>query len=1150
MKRNFLLGLILCLVPIALAGLFVGKAIDRENHGDVGFRRGVDLAGGTILVYEVNLENVKRDQELSGDDPNGVALDEQGGLSSKDIKQLAENLKRRIDPVDQRNVIVRPVGNSRVEIILPFTDSIGGGKQGATEGFVGEVKELVRRVGVLEFRILANNQDDREAIDDAQQLLINPDSETLAELKVRAEKGLPPLAPDQQYTVEVSGRGPVDGVRYEWVELGPVMREDYGLSNKYATEPPTPTRSDKNPTHYYPLFAEQRGQPVVLPGSTNLYYSRNFIKDKQNANEKDKGVEYYVLTRVSPLDAMKVTRDLGLEAFSTVDERQNPAVRFKLQGEGARRFEDLTERNKPDSKDESSFKRQMAVIMDNMVYSAPSLQSALPGGGVINGGDNGFKQAEVNDFVQILQSGALNAELKPDPVSENTVGATLGETTIRRGLLAIGLSFSAVLLFMLVYYRFAGIVACIALFANLLLTVGFMVAFNAAFTLPGLAGIVLMLGMAVDANVLIYERIREERTKGANLITAIRLGYDRAFGTIIDTHLTSIFTAIVLYAFGNDNLKGFAVSLTLGLIISLFTALYMTRLIFDYGMRRRWLSQLRMMRLFARPNFKFMRLRYLMFGFTATVTILGLALFVARGDSVLNVDFTKGTVYGGRLKEDEARALRTVDDKPGLLDLLGDKRQAERLQVDDVIWMTQPNETDIVTDRPTTTSDLIYKIKYANVEGEPSEAIVTLANKPDGATVEEQLADLKARASELPSLSVEQVFLTPPGAAFAETFDNGKSRSFTLRTTERESELVQVILDRLLRADDGTQLLQAVDVEDIAVTGPTAIIKLDEPASPNYVKSFILRQLRLVGRVPEVGDSAIVEVTGVRSDNDEVARTYEDQTGRFTTLKVDVSSNPEFNALSDAQSKTLREGLLIGGLAGLNVEATTSQDDFRDVLTTAMAAFEKRPVPDRLETFDPALAADTRARAIWAIVASWIAILVYLWFRFGSWTFGLSAVLCLVHDLCFTLGAIAVCHYIHATWFGEIFALQDFKIDLAAVAALLTLVGFSVNDTIVVFDRIREVRGKNPRLTPEMIDDSVNGTLSRTVLASLTVFLVVGVLYWFGGEGVHLFSFVMVIGVIVGTYSSIYVASPLLLFLGEGKVRTRDRVSTRSVAKV
>ncbi len=218
----------------------------------------------------------------------------------------------------------------------------------------------------------------------------------------------------------------------------------------------------------------------------------------------------------------------------------------------------------------------------------------------------------------------------------------------------------------------------------------------------------------------------------------------------------------------------------------------------------------------------------------------------------------------------------------------------------------------------------------------------------------------------------------------------------------------------------------------------------------------------------------------------------------------------------------------------------------REALTQTAAAFEDRPVPDRLENFDSQLATETRFRALAAIVASWGAIMVYLWFRFGNWTFGLAAVICLIHDLFFTLGAIAACHYLHGTAIGDWLGLDDFKIDLPAVAALLTLVGYSVNDTIVVFDRIREVRGKNPDLTPKMINDSVNQTLSRTVLASLATWLVVFVLYVWGGPGVHLFAFVMVVGVIVGTYSSIYIASPLLLMLGEGTRSTARTLELRT----
>src|SRR5688572_18648083 len=207
----------------------------------------------------------------------------------------------------------------------------------------------------------------------------------------------------------------------------------------------------------------------------------------------------------------------------------------------------------------------------------------------------------------------------------------------------------AVLAFMVVYYRFAGLVASIALLANLLLTIGFMVAVQATFTLPGLAGLVLMLGMAVDANVLIYERLREERERGASLPLAIRNGYDRAFPTIIDTHLTSIFTAIVLYVVGNDQLKGFAVSLLSGLIISLFTSLYMTRLLFDIWQSRGWLHKLSMLRLLTRTNIDFMRIRHYWFAATIILTLVGVTVFLVRGKNSLSIDFLSGTAYSGRL---------------------------------------------------------------------------------------------------------------------------------------------------------------------------------------------------------------------------------------------------------------------------------------------------------------------------------------------------------------------------------------------------------------------------------------------------------------------------------------------------------------------
>src|SRR5260370_20440433 len=234
-----------------------------------------------------------------------------------------------------------------------------------------------------------------------------------------------------------------------------------------------------------------------------------------------------------------------------------------------------------------------------------------------------------------------------------------------------------------------------SLLANLMLTGAFMVVVDAALTLPGLAGLVLMLGMAVDANVLIYERLREERERGANLALAIRKGYDRAFPTIIDTHLTSIFTAIVLYVVGNDQLKWFCISLTAGLIISLFTSLYVTRTIFDIWMGMGWLKNLTMMHLFRRPNFDFMAIRNYWFTATVLLTILGGGIFLWRLDKGgLNIDFVGGTLYSGRLND-----YVTIDDlRKQLADCKVDDLSMELLFVSDPNY-SRGNESKLFTIR-------------------------------------------------------------------------------------------------------------------------------------------------------------------------------------------------------------------------------------------------------------------------------------------------------------------------------------------------------------------------------------------------------------------------------------------------------------------
>lgn len=1166
--KPFVTRILICLVPCLVAGYLVSVAWNKYLQGQSGttpsFNLGVDLVGGTILVYEIDPQ--KKPENYKPED-------------------LAAALKRRIDPNDLLNVTIRPVSDTRVEIILPYGGAqkaaieeqhwqelqakikdhwpalkevnfnVSPGKQrelitkiqqdlgwidllasvrkkwpklekvefadievgkltelieriqkqqvGASEADVKqfveanyklpdlqpielffaeekgktggkrkdvsgekvqEIKDLIAQVGSLEFRILANAEDDKEAIDSGIEYFKSAQSNPAvkATLERRAREGEPPPPPPfpEGQTSWSSG------YTYSWVELGRSERKSLGLDNAAEKDPGRSQRWQQA------AAAREKGEALLLgreEGSI-LLYSRKCQNSKLPDDEREnKKYEYFLLVRDPERDKAITGNDL-VNASETTDKNLRPAVAFRLNSRGGELFYEVTSKNSPTGPKGSEFYRHLAIILDGQIESAPRLITAIHSEGQITGN---FTSKEVQNLIRILRAGALPATLKPLPVSENTIGPTLGSDTIKSGTFSVGLAFVAILLFMLVYYRFAGLVACVALLANLLLTVGFMVLVNATFTLPGLAGLVLMLGMAVDANVLIYERLREERDRGASLALAIRNGYDRAFPTIIDTHLSSIFTAIVLYAVGNDQLKGFGVSLTVGLIISLFTSLFMTRLMFDIWLAKGWLHKLSMFRLLSKTNIDFMAIRNVMFGATVIISIVGLAIFLIRGKEGLNIDFVGGTAYGGQLEPGEAKTITQ------LRELLSDDRQKELLKVEEVKQIDQDGRS--------------FEITYAVGTPQKTQKI-ELANVAPGETNRDRERDVKERAQVLKDWSVEQLFLS------SEPSEGGKSRFFTIRTSEKEPDLVQVTIDRLLseqRDGQWVTLLKKIEVTNPSfdIKGREATLTFSDYASPGQVKALLDREFKAFG----VKDQQPVEVHG-EGENHE---------GRYKKMGV---------TLTEAAAQAVPAA------------------KFQDILKEVKKAFEARPQPERLENFDSQLAQDTQTRAMYAVLASWAAILLYLWFRFGNWTFGLATVLCLVHDLCFTLGMIALSHYLHVwfPWLAHILLLQDFKIDLPAIAALLTLVGYSVNDTIVVFDRIREVRGKNPDLTFQMINDSVNQTLSRTLLTAFSVWLVVTVLYIWGGDGVHLFSFVMVAGVIVGTYSSIYIASPLLLIFGEG----------------
>lgn len=1008
---------------------------------------------------------------------------------------------------------------------------LGGQSRDLTSEEVQRIKDLVARVGSLEFRILANSTDDKDAIEDAKRV-INQDTppEVLKEL---GDEGKLPPAPETTdgkpkfYTLKLP-RGQKSRVSYSWVELGKQERRQLGLDNA-AQNDPQPNRHKI----WDQMAGANRGRAIqlddpfsargrkVLQGA--LFYSRP-CKDRNlpEVERNEKKIEYFVLARnpetINPddlVDTRQTSKIDGRYLRNAYADRTgiSPAVHFTFNTTGGELFGTLTRKNVPsgEGSEETQIKRHLAIILDGQVMSAPTINSEIRSQGQITGN---FTIREVNELVNILRGGALPASLKPQPVSESTMGPSLGQDTISRGLLAIVVALGAVVAFMLLYYRFAGLVASIALLANLLITIGFMVAVQATFTLPGLAGLVLMLGMAVDANVLIYERIREERERGANLAMAIRNGYDRAFPTIIDTHLTSIFTAVVLYVVGNDQLKGFGVSLTAGLVISLFTSLYMTHLMFDFWLERKWLTKLSMLRFFTRPDIDFMGIRNIMFAATIILSVLGIGLFVLRLPNDLNIDFVGGTAYSGELVQpvdiEQLRAFVDADQQDKMLH---------------VTKVTEDKDSDGTR----------FEVVYLNPDGGTEARTIALANKPDGATPEERQEKITKRVSVLKDPSVEQIFLSTykPNDP---NYDPNTTPYFKIRTSEKETDIVQTTLDRLVRAkgkgDHYVSLMRRVAMwaAPLGEKGTRLYFYDKEPpknfdpnteyskkeserapmayASPSFIKTLFTHELRDVFDKKEGEELPVAfSIEGEGKSKD----------GRYQSMFLKF-----YNDLKPEQVEKVETAL-----------AETRRE------------FAQRPQPDSLENFDSQLSSETRVRAMWAIIASWGAILLYLWFRFGSWTFGLAAVLCLVHDLAFSIGIVAACHYLYAIpGVGSILMLEDFKIDLTSVAALLTMIGYSVSDTIVVFDRIREVRGKNPDLTATMINDSVNQTLSRTLLTSVTTFLVVFVLYIMGGPGVHLFSFIIMIGVIIGTYSSIYIASPLLLILGEGaraKAKVRER---------
>ncbi len=716
-----------------------------------------------------------------------------------------------------------------------------------------------------------------------------------------------------------------------------------------------------------------------------------------------------------------------------------------------------------------------------------------------------FSTEEVEELVRILQAGQLPAALTKQPIAENQIDATLGADTINKGFIAAGASMAAVLLFMLVYYRFAGVISCFALILNLVMTVALMILISQPLTLPGLAGLVLTVGMSVDANVLIFERIREEVAKGSAARMAIRNGFARATTTIIDANLTTLLTAIVLYAIGTDQIRGFAVTLILGIIFSMFTAISVSRTLFDIAERKGFLSlgmsnAVATIRdaMTAGKGFDFMGWRKAAYAFSLLLCLAGIGAIVARGKSIFDIDFSGGSSITFRLEE--PTSTDKVRDVVGKI-LNSDDAAKVDFTVNNVSVENTPPGTVFKIDTSIDDVDSLKKRISEGISNEPSLKMMTYKVEIMPAETPRSSAVSQDNGVRLVALNAQ---------------NDDEAAPATESAAKPATDTAPAVADAPAAADTPAATAPAADAPAASTPAENATPKV-EPAMSSDVISRSRISLAIEGSKEEKArinaETLIQNVTKAAAE----AGVQLDPAG--IELEPIGKGAEDWSPGSDLRFSDWQ--------IGLPLEFGPADE----VMSKLKSTLDNDPIWIGSSSVGSRVAGDMINKAIGAMVASLLAIIGYIWFRFNRAVYGIAAVVALIHDVLITIGAIAVSYWCAgALGFLQI---DQFKISLTVVAALLTVIGYSLNDTIVVFDRIREMKGKSLRLTGNMINESINSTLSRTLLTSGTTLLVVVVLYFFGGEGIHAFAFSLLVGIGIGTYSSIFVASPLLLWLAE-----------------
>jgi len=795
-------------------------------------------------------------------------------------------------------------------------------------------------------------------------------------------------------------------------------------------------------------------------------------------------------------DGKDVTGEYLKRSASSFDEQGRPQVNFTFNALGAHFFGQLTGSHIPNSAGQTY---NLGIILDKKLLSAPSIQSKITSQGRITGA---MGKEEVDFVVGILNAGSLPATLNKEPISREQISPGIGQETVEKGRLAILCSLAAVIVFMMFYYRFAGIVACLALAANLVLILGFMVLFKAAFTLPGLAGLVLTIGMSVDANVLIFERIREELNRGAALRMAIRNGFARATQTIVDANVTTLITAIVIYKIAPDNVKGFGVTLIIGIVMSMYTAIFLSRIVFDIAEKTRWLKKLSMAQIIGQTSFNFLGKRVL--SGIASLVLIAVGLFAVydRGADLLNIDFTGGSSVTMVFKDDDKMTYSEVKELLDTTELadqnlsLNEVGESEGLRykvscVKQDVGAVQEILHDTFGDKLKT-----FNIEIENVTslgGETSSFVPNQSSKISLVSFQEE-SDEETTEEAAPSEETES-----PSSETTEPEASTES--------SEDSETAEPAAEESSPATEESTDAPAEESE-AALTTPAAPVDLFAGGTQAGLNFSLGEDL--------AGDSGI----GYEAVKQTVEDALEATGHSGTALEV-------FNA--DYQFGSARR------FAYWQVKLALPEAEAQQVFDKLKSTASDQPIFPLANKIGGKVAGDMKTKAIAAIIISLVGIVAYIWFRFQNVVYGLAAVVALIHDVLITLGMIALSAFFVSSIpdLADTLMIEKFQISLPIVAAFLTIIGYSLNDTIVVFDRIREVKGKSPKFSSEIINSSINQTLARTLLTSLTTLLSVVLLYVLGGDGIHGFAFSLVVGVIVGTYSSIFVASPALLWMSQ-----------------